>query len=798
MSLNSYSILEDDDYFQDPIPANCPVLEDDDDFQEYTQANSPLDECPDGWVDVPLNSRNKHYDVTVLENTLHAWAKRENFSLVKAKSDLKKVYLVCTYSNRYPKSKDPNTDPKRLGSSYKTDCPFVVRITHKLARGFWSVNDPLNESEHTHNHPCTAAYNSITPQGKKRLATQADIQTIISMTKNNSKTSEIVKNLSKFDGNSVFNHQDVANIANEIRQGSKPNSKINDATILMNKMKEEGYQVRHQESNEFDGSFVKLKSLFFIKNTMLQNARKMGQVFIIDATYKTNNVKMPLVSVYGVHNLGGSTLINYPVAFAFVSNETEVTYKWVMKQFKELVVSSSEEKYPVFVTDKCTALMNALDSVFPKSKKILCVWHMMGNIRKELDKGRYVNEKIKNECISLVQKMIDTKDQSYFEECLNKFNTKSLDPNNILDYAEINDIDDDFEDDTSMNKAYNYLKRNWVPIKDKWAGHLTQKIAHFGCLTSQRAESGHAALKVNMSQRMDLFSAFLHMHKYWIALEKKTMLSHKIESQKVDTLMINNKKLDPIRRKVSRAALIAAHSACLAVNSETHLKKEDDVDETSCVCSARVNFMLPCVHTVLGLGNNDFQLEKIHNRWHLGTTNNQRQATSSGMTTYSSTVNIAAHSSSNDTATSSSENDTATSSSGTAIGSSTPVDTRQEGGNTSWRKLLLKMELRFRQLEGNSEQTDHLEELIADVMKESESTESVFQNVMEDKAILMPVSEDVRAPGRPKKEICHLPDWKKSRNNAKSRADQVESKVTTGKVKKQFQSFKKITLFIYI
>ncbi|KAI9326639.1 hypothetical protein BD770DRAFT_449983 [Pilaira anomala] len=313
-----------------------------------------------------------------------------------------------------------------------------------------------------------------------------------------------------------------------------------------------------------------------------------------------------------------------------------------------------------------------------------------------------------------------------------------------------------------MNKSYNYFKKNWVPIKDKWAGHLTQKIAHFGCLTSQRAESGHAALKVDMSKRMDLFSAFLHMHKYWTSLEEKTMLLHKIESRIVDTLMFNNSKLDRIRRKISRAALIAAHSACLAVNFETLLEEGNDVDESSCVCPARINFMLPCVHTVLGLANNGLQLTHINKRWHLSTVNYQLQVTTSSNNTASS---------SGVSGTSSSR--TATSSSSTTTSSSSPVDMQREG-TASWRKLLLKMELRFRQLEGNSEQTDHLEELIADVMKESESTEDVVENMM-DKAILMSVSEDIRAPGRPKTEICHLPDWKKSR------ADQVESKVTTGK-----------------
>ena len=44
----------------------------------------------------------------------------------------------------------------------------------------------------------------------------------------------------------------------------------------------------------------------------------MGQVFIIDATYSTNNVNMPLVSVYGVHNLGAETLVTFPVAFALL------------------------------------------------------------------------------------------------------------------------------------------------------------------------------------------------------------------------------------------------------------------------------------------------------------------------------------------------------------------------------------------------------------------------------------------------------------------------------------------------
>lgn len=184
----------------------------------------------------------------------------------------------------------------------------------------------------------------------------------------------------------------------------------------------------------------------------------MGQVFIIDATYSVNNAKIPLVSIYDVRNVGGSELVNFPVAFAFVSDEQESTYKWVLEQLKNLIVNSSNEKYPLFVTDKCTALMNALDVVFPASEKFLCVWHMMNNVRSGLNKGRFTNAKIKEKCISLVQEMIETKIQKDFETRFAKFKRETLDSKNITDYDHIaNDEDNDFQDPLGKNQAYDYF-----------------------------------------------------------------------------------------------------------------------------------------------------------------------------------------------------------------------------------------------------------------------------------------------------------------------------------------------------
>ncbi|KAI9243316.1 hypothetical protein EDC94DRAFT_666009 [Helicostylum pulchrum] len=400
------------------------AIKHDDDFQEPVQVNVED-------VLVPIDSVDPYHELGPTEDILYDWAKKERFNLIKSKSEKHRVYFVCGYS-RY-KSLKPNRNAKRQSSSYKTGCPFILRITYKDSHNFWSFNEPKNEMEHTHNHPCTAAYNSISPFGKKEFTTQQDIKTIASMASNNSK--------------------DVANLSSEIKQSVRPNSTIKDAQVLIKKMRSKGYHVRHQVSQDINDESIKLKNLFFMHNNMIADSRKMGQVFIIDATYSLNNACF--------HNLGASTPVTFPVVFSFVY--------------------------------KCTAFTNALDTVFPSSNKILCIWHMMNSVRSELNKGCYTSEKVNEKCISLVMKMVNTKDQDYFSKCLAEFNSKSLGPRNIIDHQDVTDYPD-FQNPVGKNKAYNYFNNN--------------------C----RAESAYHALKVGMSKRMDLITAFDRMDTYWNAI----------------------------------------------------------------------------------------------------------------------------------------------------------------------------------------------------------------------------------------------------------------------------------------
>ncbi|KAG1464929.1 hypothetical protein G6F56_004985 [Rhizopus delemar] len=200
--------------------------------------------------------------------------------------------------------------------------------------------------------------------------------------------------------------------------------------------------------------------------------------------------------------------------------------------------------------------------------------------------------------------MISAKNEIIFWDLAGKYLDKTSDSKNFTDHSE------DFKVNKSTNKAFNYFSDSWFNIRDKWVGHLTKKYVHHHYLTTQRAESAHRALKVGMTRRFDLITAFEHINKYRTNLYGKFDLQEQKEHQKVDNLMISDRKLNFIRNKVSRAA----HSACLELSSGNLLKEELAFDERNCYCYARVNHQHPCIHTVISFDDKPFSIEDIHKR----------------------------------------------------------------------------------------------------------------------------------------------------------------------------------------
>lgn len=122
----------------------------------------------------------------------------------------------------------------------------------------------------------------------------------------------------------------------------------------------------------------------------MDRARKLSDVVIIDATYKTNRHKLPYVNIVGTSNISHSnhqSLAMFGIAGAWVSEETEVAYTWIMEQLESAIYPRGSPWRPgVFVTDQEKALQNALYQVFPEANKLLCTAHLLSNLRVNVSK----------------------------------------------------------------------------------------------------------------------------------------------------------------------------------------------------------------------------------------------------------------------------------------------------------------------------------------------------------------------------------------------------------------------------
>ena len=120
----------------------------------------------------------------------------------------------------------------------------------------------------------------------------------------------------------------------------------------------------------------RIEQLFFAKVSSQKILKYNHEVLLIDATYKTNKYKMPLIIISGVTPLNTS----YYVAFAFVSKETFEVYKWLLECVKDLYEYLDIPDPDVILTDAQNSLIQAITIVYPLASHLLCLWHINKNV----------------------------------------------------------------------------------------------------------------------------------------------------------------------------------------------------------------------------------------------------------------------------------------------------------------------------------------------------------------------------------------------------------------------------------
>ncbi|CAG8625957.1 3876_t:CDS:2, partial [Dentiscutata heterogama] len=108
---------------------------------------------------------------------------------------------------------------------------------------------------------------------------------------------------------------------------------LKSGALLLQKLEKRNYILRHLLSK--DGY---MRNLFFTHIEAASHTAVCPEELIVNANYKTNLYKLPLINAVGVSNIGNAKSLNmYQIAIAWVENEKKYTYEWFLNTLKDVI-----------------------------------------------------------------------------------------------------------------------------------------------------------------------------------------------------------------------------------------------------------------------------------------------------------------------------------------------------------------------------------------------------------------------------------------------------------------------------
>ena len=389
----------------------------------------------------------------------------------KAGDQVKKVWIKCDRGGEHN-----TTATVRRAGSKKINCPFEVVGVYNKLRGVWTVQVVGDR----HNHK---PYKFSEGHPFVRRLTPDEYRKVEEMHELNMKPRDILMALKKqFEGNKSV-RKDINNAVHKIRMESKIGETPIQTLEHLLYSKQFVYHTREDPLTNV------VQDIFFIHPVSLKIWRAFPHVLLIDATYKTNNYHMPFLQVVGVTSTGKS----FCVASAFVSNEREETFLWVLDMLKSTLENSMEPR--AIITDRDLALINACAKTFSNSTRSLCRFHIQQNIYKNCRKafkekddwGRFLHY-WRTLCQSPTPELYDYNYDVLYQLLQNPAqNCKCYLINVIILLADIK---------ICFSVVIEYVNKNWLnEYKENFVSCWTNKYLNFRETTTNRVEGMHASLK---------------------------------------------------------------------------------------------------------------------------------------------------------------------------------------------------------------------------------------------------------------------------------------------------------------
>lgn len=332
-------------------------------------------------------------------------------------------------------------------------------------------------------------------------------------------------------------------------------------------------EVFTDEENQFTG-------LFFQDKHMKAAYAAYPEVLFLDATYKLNNLRMPLYIFLVVDGNGQSEIIGIFIT----SLETEDAITQMVQAFK--TSNPRWEMTRVVMTDKDFIERNVFRKEFPKSSLVICLFHTLRSMKREITCEKlHIRIGEREHALELLQKLAYSKSHAQYTEHYQLLTQSGL------------------------QSVISYYNNNWHPIRHQWVECYKGLNFTLGESTNNRLESINAKIKsvcsrhVNLSTFFEQFFSVLSClrnerdHATLMATVKKRVLDAPKNSPHWQyASLLTPYALDfvlkqlPIYKKVNLTH--DGGNSYTATSSEGNLT----VTGTSCQCKFWKTLSLPCRH----------------------------------------------------------------------------------------------------------------------------------------------------------------------------------------------------------
>ena len=450
-----------------PPPDGLAPLED-----EPATPPRPPGPLPPGGLAPPEDGQSfESLEDLVLRVNEHAG--RQGYAVVLGrtkKSKLKvtrKAWLIC---DRGRKTDGPRGQDRRHTGSRRIECPFSCVATRENDSGIWF----LEVVKSTHNHASTLAGAhpalrklAMTKEVKSEISRALIVQTapfkILSSLRVADPTTGI-----NFDDpenpyiiNPLFKPRDIYNVKAQLRRETL--GPLTPVQALIREL-DQGDWTYQMQKDDLD----RITHLFFIKGCSQRLLKTNYEVLVMDATYKTNRYKMPLLIISGQTALH----TNFYVAFCFMAKEATSDYTWMLQQLRGMYDGMMLPNPIVIVTDMEKSLIAGIEDVFPATNHLLCLWHINNNVLTNCKKS-FDTKEAWDSFFADWKTVVYASSEPEFLESWERFRIQYQGQDQCVEY--LNDI--------------------YIPFRHRFVKCYTSMITHFETTTTSRGEGGHAVLK---------------------------------------------------------------------------------------------------------------------------------------------------------------------------------------------------------------------------------------------------------------------------------------------------------------